>query len=83
MGTDFEHCKILSKHACCNNLNGYTHLEYYKEADVKGFIKEILNLVPDHSVFLGKDENGKKRYSTMHKEIKKYAGNKLSSPKAC
>lgn len=77
MASDFEHCKILSKHAVCNNLNGFTHLEYYKEADVKDYIKKILSFVPDTVIQIGVNDDGTPIRSTTHKEIKKYSGNKL------
>lgn len=74
MVSDFEHCQNLGKHAVCNSLNGFTHLEYYRHADVRDFIKKVLEIVPDQVIRINED-----LVSTTHREIKKYAGSKLTS----
>ncbi len=79
--SDFEHCKDLSIHAKCCALNKFSKLEFYYKDDVRDFIKQILEVVPDQEISWENGE-GDMIKSTTHKEIKKYAGKRLTSPLA-
>jgi len=78
MVSDFEHCKNLSTHAKCCALNKFSKYEFYYKDDVRDFIKQILEVVPDTEI-KWENELGDIIYSTTHKEIKKYAGKKLTT----
>ena len=76
--SDYDHCKNLSKHAKCCKLNKFTRYEYYHWLDVKDFIQDVLEFVPDVTISLGVDEEtGEEFFSTTHKQIIKRAGKNL------